>query len=275
VIPAAFEYVRPSSVDEALAALADPDAKAIAGGHSLVPMMKLRLARPSVLVDLAPLGLRGVTRDGDVLRIGALTTYDDLVRSDEPVPDALREAAASVGDVQVRNAGTIGGAVAHGDPSSDLLAAVLALDTIIGLRSAAGTREVAATEFVLGPFETALGQQELLEEIVVPVHGPGDGSAYHSFEDDASGYPLAGAAVRVHAGGVSVGLTGATPIPVRAASLEAALADGDLGEAAVLAAVEQVELSAGADDPDFTRSLVTAAVRRAFASAHARARGVT
>jgi carbon-monoxide dehydrogenase medium subunit len=275
VIPATFEYIRPSSIDEALAALADPDAKAIAGGHSLVPMMKLRLARPSVLVDLTPLGLRGVTRDGDVLHIGALTTYDDLVRSDAPVPDALREAAAAVGDVQVRNAGTIGGAVAHGDPASDLMAAVLALDTVIGLRSADGTRQAAATDFVLGPFETALGQQELLEEIVVPVHGSGDGSAYYSFEDDASGYPLAGAAVRVHAGGVSVGLTGATPTPVRAPSIEAVLAGGDPGEAAVLAAVAQVELSAGADDPDFTRSLVTAAVRRAFASAHARARGAT
>ena len=189
--------------------------------------------------------------------------------------DAWCELAASVGDVQVRNAGTIGGAVAHGDPASDLLPAVLALDTLIRLRSAGGTREAAATEFVVGPFETALGRQELLEEIVVPVHGPGHGSAYHSFEDAASGYPLAGAAVVVRPGGVSVGLTGATPNPVRAPSIEAALAGGDPGEAEVLAAVAQVELSAGADDPDFTRSLVTAAVRRALAAANARAKGAT
>ena len=164
MIPAAFDYVRPDSLDEALAELADPEAKAIAGGHSLLPMMKLRLVRPSRLVDLAGLDLGGVAVDGGTIRIGALTTYDELLslRDDAPLPGALCDGAAEVGDVQVRNAGTVGGALAHGDPASDFAAAVIATGTTLVLRSPDGDREVAAGEFFLGPFTTLLTQQELL-----------------------------------------------------------------------------------------------------------------
>ena len=212
MIPATVDYVRPRSVDEALEQLADPEAKAIAGGHSLVPLMKLRLARPGRLVDLDGLDLRGVSVDGDMLRIGALTTYDDLLSLDEsvPLPAALRDCAESVGDVQVRNAGTVGGALAHGDPASDFAAGAIAVGATFVLRSPNGTREVAAEEFFVGPFTTVLEQQELLVEIRVPVGAAP--SAYVSFDDPASGYPLAGAAVC----GAVIGLTGVGAQPSRA-----------------------------------------------------------
>lgn len=212
MIPAAVDYVRPSSVEEALEELADSEAKAIAGGHSLVPLMKLRLARPGRLVDLELLDLRGVSVDGGVLRIGALTTYDDLLSLHEsvPLPAALRDCAASVGDVQVRNAGTVGGALAHGDPASDFAAGVIAVGARFVLRSPSGTREVAAGEFFVGPFATVLEQQELLVEVRVTVGAAP--SAYVSFDDPASGYPLAGAAVC----GAVVGLTGVGARPLRA-----------------------------------------------------------
>jgi carbon-monoxide dehydrogenase medium subunit len=253
MIPAPVEYVRPGSLDEALAELADPAAKAIAGGHSLVPLMKLRLARPSRLVDLAPLGLRGVAVEDGTLRIGALTTYDDLLSSDAPLPDALRECAEAVGDVQVRNAGTVGGALAHGDPASDFAAGAIATGTTLVLRSAGGSREGAADEFVLGPFTTALGQQELLVELRVPVPAAGEGSAYVAFADPASGYPLAGAAVRVAAGGsVRIGLSGVGATPL--------LVDGD-----VVAALEGLGLD------DHRRQLARVAVARAAERARGRA----
>ncbi len=144
MIPASVEYVRASSIDQALEALADPEAKVLAGGHSLVPMMKLRLAFPSLLVDIGRLELRGLDAAGGAITVGALTTYDELLRADGPVlPDALRESAAAVGDVQVRNMGTVGGAIAHADPASDMAAAVLALGARLRLRSAAGTRDCA------------------------------------------------------------------------------------------------------------------------------------
>jgi aerobic carbon-monoxide dehydrogenase medium subunit len=236
VIPAAVDYVRPSSVNEALEGLADAEAKAIAGGHSLVPLMKLRLARPRRLVDLDGLDLRGFSTDGGVLSIGALTTYDDLLSVDEsvPLPAALRDCAASVGDVQVRNAGTVGGALAHGDPACDFAAGAIAVGATLVLRSPNGTREVAANDFFLGPFTTVLEQQELLVELRIPAGAAP--SAYVSFDDPASGYPLAGAAV---CGGV-VGLTGVGAQPLRAPD--------DLGELGL---------------NDYRRQLVAVAIERA------------
>jgi carbon-monoxide dehydrogenase medium subunit len=236
VIPAAVEYVRPSTVDEALELLAEPDAKVIAGGHSLLPLMKLRFARPALLVDVGGLDLRGVSMDGETLRIGALTTYDDLLSLDDsvPLPAALRDCAASVGDVQVRNAGTVGGALAHGDPASDLAAGMIAVGAIFVLRSPSGTREVPAEQFFVGPFTTVLEQQELLVEVRVPVVR--EPSSYVSFDDHASGYPLAGAAVC----GAVIGLTGVGAKPVRAPD--------DLDELGV---------------DDYRRQLVSVAIERA------------
>jgi carbon-monoxide dehydrogenase medium subunit len=243
VIPAAFDYVRAATVDEALGALADPEAKLLAGGHSLLPMMKLRLARPSTIVDIAGLDLRGVRVDGGMLRIGALTTYDELLGADVELPGALREAAAAVGDVQVRNAGTIGGALAHADPACDLAAAVLALGARLVLRSPAGTREAPVDGFFLGPYTTALGEQELITEVVIPLGG---GSAYVSFEDRASGYPVAGAAVKISGGGTTIALTGLTPCPQ--------LVSGELAGLDVLAPD---------DVADHRRQLAALAIRRA------------
>jgi carbon-monoxide dehydrogenase medium subunit len=270
MIPAAFNYVRPGSLDEALAELADPDAKAIAGGHSLLPMMKLRLARPSRLVDLAALDLAGVSVDGATIRIGALTTYDELLSlgDDVPLPGALRDAAGEVGDVQVRNAGTVGGALAHGDPASDFAAAVIATGATFLLRSPEGEREVAAAEFFLGPFTTILGQQELLLELRVPAPRAGEASAYVAFEDSASGYPLAGAAVRVGPDGRStVGLTGIGAQPLQATAVEEAIESGaDLGEA-----LDAVGIMALDGDAEHRRQLAIVAVERALDVARGRA----
>jgi len=278
LIAAAFEYTRAGSIEDALEALADPEARAIAGGHSLVPMMKLRLARPSRLVDIGGLDFRGVTDDREELRIGALTTYDELVRLDAALglPDALRECASSVGDLQVRNAGTVGGGIAHGDPASDLAAGVLALEARLRIRSTSGTRECPADEFFLGPFTTALEQQELLTEILVPRPRLGEGSAYASITDPASGYPLAGAAarIRVEAGRIvscTVGLTGIGACPARVSAVEAAVLGGDLPVArAVSGALVGRDL---VDDDPYRRQLVAVTVTRALETACARASG--
>ena len=270
MIPAAFDYVRPGSLDEALAELVDPEAKAIAGGHSLLPMMKLRLVRPSRLVDLAGLDLGGVAVDGDTIRIGALTTYDELLslRDDAPLPGALCDAAGEVGEVQVRNAGTVGGGLAHGDPASDFAAAVIATGTTLLLRSPDGDREVAAEAFFLGPFTTLLTQHELLLELRVPVPVAGEGSAYVAFEDPASGYPLAGAAVRAGSDGrCTVGLTGIAAQPLRATAVEESIGAGaDLGEA-----LDTLGLMTSDGDPGHRRQLAIVAVERALDAARRRA----
>lgn len=237
MIPAQLDYVRPRSLDEALAALAEPDAKAIAGGQSLVSVLKLRLVRPSLVVDIGGLDLRGVSSVGDALRIGALATWDDLVHTPEVARPALRglaECAAGIGDLQVRNRGTIGGSLAHADPASDVPAVLIALGASFVLRSARGERSVAAGEFFVGPFLTALEPEELLTEIVVPGPPAGSGSAYESVEHPASGFALAGAAALVRADGArSVGVTGVAAQPFLlepddpAAALAAAQLFGD------------------------------------------------
>jgi carbon-monoxide dehydrogenase medium subunit len=211
VIPATVEYVRASSLEEAFDALADPDAKALAGGQSLLPVMKLRIVRPSVLVDIGRLGLGGIELRDEELRLGAFTTWDELASAGElrtPPLAAIADCAAEVGDLQVRNRGTLGGSLAHADPASDLPAVVLALGARVVVRSAAGERTIPAAEFFLGPFTTALGREELITEIVVPV-AAGSGSAYVKVEHPASGFALAGAAALVRPDGEqSVAVTG-------------------------------------------------------------------
>jgi aerobic carbon-monoxide dehydrogenase medium subunit len=257
VIPASFDYVRPTTIHALFDALADPDARIIAGGHSLLPLMKLRIVRPTTLVDIAAVGLSHVTEDGDALRIGALATYADLLDLDPRMglPDVLRECAASVGDLQVRNAGTVGGALAHGDPASDLAAGALAVCARVRLLSPEGERTVDLRDFFLGPYSTALAAQELLTEIVIPRRTPGEGSVYVAFDDSASGYPLVGVAVQVATadGAASVGLCGIGGRPVHATSAAAALA-------------------AFADlDDDYRAHLGSVAVDRALALARRRA----
>jgi carbon-monoxide dehydrogenase medium subunit len=218
VIPAAVRYHRASSLDDALQVLAEPDARALAGGQSLLALMKLRVARPSVLVDIARLELRGLGIEAGELRIGALVTWSELASApalERPALAAIAECAAAIGDLQVRNRGTVGGSIAHADPSSDIPAVLLAFDAAVALRSATRTRSVSLGELFLGPFLTGIEPGELLTEIVVPVPPLGSGSAYASAEHPASGFALAGAAAIVGGDGRrSVAVTGVSDRPV-------------------------------------------------------------
>jgi aerobic carbon-monoxide dehydrogenase medium subunit len=218
VIPAAVGYHRASSVEDALAALAEPDAKALAGGQSLIPVLKLRIARPSVLVDLGGLGLDGIESDGGELRIGALATWDAIASSDaldSPGLAGLAECAAGIGDLQVRNRGTIGGSLAHADPASDVPAILLALGARVETRAAEDNRSLPVSELLLGPFTTTLGEHELITAVVVPVPPAGSGSAYASVEHPASGFALVGAGALVRPdGSTNVAVTGVGARPV-------------------------------------------------------------
>ncbi|MGI8886174.1 MAG: FAD binding domain-containing protein [Gaiellaceae bacterium] len=228
MIPAAVEHVRASSLEDAFEALADPEAKALAGGQSLLPVMKLRIFRPSVLVDIGRLELDGMQLGETELRLGSLTTWNKLESApklERPSLAAISECAAEIGDLQVRNRGTLGGSLAHADPASDMPAVVLALGAQLVLRAADGERTVSAEEFFLGPFTTALTPGELITEVVVPLVD-GSGSAYVKVEHPASGFALAGAAAQMTRNGkqrVAVTGVGAHPflLPVAADPLDA------------------------------------------------------
>jgi carbon-monoxide dehydrogenase medium subunit len=238
VIPAAFSYRRPSSLDEALDLLGrhGDDAKVLAGGHSLIPLMKMRLAAPEVLVDLGGLDdLRYVRRAGDTIEIGALTRYHDLQHDEvlrEHAP-LLAHAAGVVGDPQVRHRGTVGGSVAHADPAADVPAALLASDATLVVTGAGGRREIPVGEFFLGPFTTPLEPDELLTEIRVPLR-TGIGWGFEKFTRRAIDWAIVGVA----AVGDSVALINMGGTPVRAAAVEAALADGATPSAAAELAAE-------------------------------------
>ena len=230
MIPAATRYARASRVEHALALLGEPDAKVIAGGQSLIPVMRLRVARPSVVVDISRLGLRGLEERDGAVHLGPLTTWADLAVAELPRGlEAIPECARAIGDVQVRNLGTIGGSVVHADPASDMPAVLLALEARLRLRSPEGERDAALEEVLVGPFTTSLGAQELVTDIVVPVPPDGSGSAYASVEHPASGFALAGAAALVGPGLERVALTGvgATPFVVSGEGIGAAEIFGD------------------------------------------------
>lgn len=248
MIPAAFEYTRARNVDEALSLLSQHagSAKVLAGGHSLLPLLKLRVASVERLIDIGKVAeLRGIRAGagGVGLTLGALTTYRDLlesadVRSQFPL---IVEVVNGIGDVQVRNRGTVGGAVAHADPASDLPAALLALDAEIVVRSQDGERVIPAAQFFEGAFVTAIGENELLTEIRIPSM-QGRGGAYTKLEQPASGYSIVGVAAvvgRSDGGGgahVRVAITGVGDVAYRATAVEQALAGGDLSGAAIRAA---------------------------------------
>ncbi|HEV8455590.1 MAG TPA: FAD binding domain-containing protein, partial [Gemmatimonadales bacterium] len=201
MIPTSFDYVRAESLRDALKVLSEGDgSKVIAGGHSLLPIMKFRLAQPRRLVDISRLEeLKGITEKGRGARIGAGTTYRELLESEllrERFP-IVSEATETIGDLQVRNRGTIGGSLAHADPVSDMPAVMLALDATFNLRSKRGRRSVKAREFFKGAFTTALAEDELLTEIILPPLPTGAGMTYLSHDHPASGYAIVGAAVVV------------------------------------------------------------------------------
>jgi carbon-monoxide dehydrogenase medium subunit len=285
-IPTAFGYTRPESVDEALRILStDEGAKVIAGGQSLLPLMKLRLAAPETLVDIGRLGeLRGITKlDDGRLSVGALTTYAELIDSPAIHLAVLRDALPTIGDVQVRNLGTVGGAVAHADPASDLPAALLALNAELVLQSSSGTRTVPADGFFEGPFQTGARPDELLTEIILPAPRGDAGSAYVSLEQPASGYSIVGvAAVLITgAGGVveyaGIGVTGVGDHPYRASEVEGGLVGTTATPDEVEAAAAQVvsgrtvnsDIHANAE---YRAAMAAVYTRRAITAALARLR---
>ena len=230
MIPAPTRYARATDLDHALELLGEPDAKAIAGGQSLIPVMKLRIARPAVVVDISRLELRGIEELDGELHIGPLTTWDDLTGVSHTGLEAIAECAQGIGDVQVRNLGTIGGSVVHADPASDMPAALLALGARLEVRSPGSSREVPVGELLLGPFTTSLEPQELVTDVVVPLPGPGSGSAYVSVEHPASGFALAGAAALVTSERETVAVTGvgATPFVLPAGDPRSAIAEAEI-----------------------------------------------
>lgn len=243
MIPAAFDYRRASSLDDALAALAGGDAKVLAGGMSLLPLMKLRLASPRTLVDIGRLDeLRGSgpTPDGG-FSVGALATYADILGTTQL--DFARDCILGIGDVQVRNRGTVGGAISHADPASDLPALALALDYSAVLRSARGERTVPLDGFFEGAFRTGIASDELLVRIVRGPLPAGAAGAYRKMEHPASGYSIVGVCAVVASVGGSVtharvALTGVGEVAYRAKAVEAALLAGDGSAASVAAAAE-------------------------------------
>jgi carbon-monoxide dehydrogenase medium subunit len=272
VIPAKFDYERASSVESAIKLLATygEDAKLLAGGHSLLPLMKLRLARPSLLVDIGRLRELSYVRDeGAWVAVGALTRHRDVETSDvlrASVP-LLAAAAAEVGDPQVRHRGTLGGSLAHGDPASDLPAAVLALDAELVLQGPSGVRTVPASEFFVGFLETALRPDEVLTEIRIPK--PASGWSFQKFNRRAQDWAIVGvAAARLGDGRAGVALVNMATTPVRATAVEDALASGaSAGEAAAHAADGLDPPSDLNASPDYRRHLATVLVRRALEEA--------
>ena len=230
MIPASTRYARATDLDHAFELLAETDAKAIAGGQSLIPVMKLRIARPSVVVDISRLELRGIAERNGELHIGPLTTWDDLTDVAHPGLEAIAECANGIGDIQVRNLGTIGGSVVHADPASDMPAVLLALEARLEVRSPAGSREIPVAELLLGPFTTSLEPQELVTNVLVRMPGPGSASAYVSVEHPASGFALAGAAALVTSEGETVAVTGvgATPFTLAAGDVREAIAAAEI-----------------------------------------------
>jgi carbon-monoxide dehydrogenase medium subunit len=226
VIPAPFTYMRATSVDEALelAAQGGEDAKFLAGGHSLLPLMKLRLAVPEILVDIGRLGeLCYIRDDGSHIAVGALTSHDEVARSGLLASELplLAHAAGQVGDPQVRHRGTIGGSLAHADPAADLPAVILALDATLVARGPSGSREIAAGAFFRSLFESALEPGELLTEIRIP-KPQAAGWSFQKFTKRAIDWAIVGVAVQ----GGSVALVNMGQTPVRASAVEQALASG-------------------------------------------------
>ena len=246
MIPSKFDYVRPKSVDEAVAALTagGEDSKVITGGQSMLPLLRLRLAAPSILVDCARIDeMKGVKDNGDSVTIGAATTHWDVLHNDivKTHVKLLADATATVADPQVRHRGTFGGALAHGDPAGDLPAVVLALDATLEIAGAKGRRQVAAKDFFVDYFTTAVGPDEILVSITIPKLGKGWGTCYEKFNRTASGWAVVGvaAAVKVEGGKITdarIGLTNCAAVPVRASSVESALKGASISAAEIEAA---------------------------------------
>jgi len=287
--PASFDYHTPGSVQEAITLLGKlrDDAKLLAGGHSLIPMMKLRLAQPKHLIDLRKVpGLAGIREDGGSIAIGAMTTHwqvesSKLLQAKIPV---VSDAAGMIGDPQVRNLGTIGGSLAHADPAADMPAVMIALGAELVIEGPRGRRTVKVDDFFKGLMMTAVGPDEILAEIRVPVPPAGSGAAYQKFPHPASRFAVVGvcAALTVDGKGIctkaGVGVTGAGTRAVRAKGVEAGLAGKALDHAAIEAAAAKaadgVDVQADLQGSvEYKSHLVRVHARRAIEAALGRAKG--
>ena len=287
--PASFDYHTPGSVQEAISLLGKlrDDAKLLAGGHSLIPMMKLRLAQPKHLIDLRKVpGLAGIREDGGSIALGAMTTHwqvesSKLLQAKIPV---VSDAAGMIGDPQVRNLGTIGGSLAHADPAADMPAVMIALGVEFVIEGARGRRTVKVDDFFKGLMMTAVGPDEILVEIRVPVPPAGSGAAYLKFPHPASRFAVVGvcAALTVDGKGIctkaGVGVTGAGTKAVRAKGVEAGLAGKALDQAAIEAAAAKaadgVDVQADLQGSvEYKSHLVRVHARRAIEAALGLAKG--
>jgi carbon-monoxide dehydrogenase medium subunit len=272
VIPAPFEYVRADSADEAISLIGQhgDEAKFLAGGHSLLPLMKLRLAQPSVLVDIGRVSDLSYIRDaGDHIAIGALTRHMDVENSPVLAEHAplLAHAAGHVGDPQVRHRGTIGGSIAHSDPASDLPATTLALGATYVAQGPNGTREIAATDFFHGFLQTALEPDEMLTEIRVPKMN-GAGWSFQKFNRRAQDWAIVGVAAWRRNGDSGVALVNMGSVPILASSVSSALAGGaSIADAAEQAAAESEPQSDLNATPEYRVHLAKVLVRRALEQA--------
>ena len=289
MIPAPFDYFAPTTLDEALSLLSQhgDEAKILAGGHSLIPAMKLRLAQPAMLIDLGRIKDLSYIREEDgEIRIGAMTTHYEIESSARlrAICPLLPECAAAIGDPQVRNKGTIGGSLAHADPAADWPAAIIALNAVLVATSASGERAIRADEFFIDIFTTALKQAEVLREIRIPVPPGRTGQAYLKAAQPASGFAVVGVGVSLTRGAddscqaISVGITGVGPKAYRASAVEDALKGRALDEQTIKdAASHAVDgIDANSDlyaSAEYCRHLATIYVRRAIEAALARSKG--
>ena len=284
---AAFDYHRARSLAEAQQLIAaNPGAKLLAGGHTLIPLLKLRLAMPTAVIDIGRVPeLRGIAATDGSLRIGALTTHAELAASAEVRRSAaaLAEAAALVGDPAVRNRGTIGGNIAHADPASDLPTVLVALGAHIHVLGPHGERTIEAAKFFTGIMMTALQEDEIVAAVVVPAAGRGEGSAYAKFSHPASRYAVVGAAALVivsqgTCSAVSAGLGGLLPHARRLPSVEHALTRQPANDAAIAAAADRVAEDIGDQangdlfaSAEYRKAIAPVYVKRALVAAVARA----
>jgi carbon-monoxide dehydrogenase medium subunit len=281
MIPAKFDYVAPTSVEEALSALAEAgdEAKIMAGGQSLLPVLRMRLNAPELVIDLGKIeSLRGVRDDGDAIVIGALTTHSEVVTNELIQQHALllSTAAAEVADNQIRHRGTFGGSCAHADPAGDMGPAALALDAEFVIAGTGGTRTVGAADFFVDLFETAIGEDEILTEVRIPKH-TGWGAHYEKFVRVQHQWPIVAVAATVKADGATIseariGLTNMGSTPLRASATEAALAGAAATDDAVREAAEHA--ADGTNPPsdlngasDYRKHLATVLTRRAVLKA--------
>jgi carbon-monoxide dehydrogenase medium subunit len=288
MIPAAFEYHAPRSIADAVKLLDQlgPDAKLLAGGHSLLPMMKLRFAQPSHLIDLGRVAeLRGISQSGDEIRIGAMTTEHDLLASKlltEKLP-LLVEGAGTIADPQVRYKGTIGGDISHGDPGNDHPALMIALDASFVLAGLRGERVVKADAFFVGLYATQLEADEILTQIRIPLPAPGSGWSYQKLKRKTGDFATAATAVMLQMKGktvskVAIALTNAGPTALKARDAEAWLLGKELDEANLTEAARRATRIASPapdqrGDVDYKRAMCGEMTRRALQTALLRAQG--